>query len=156
MTGNQAPSKFCSCSLLDVARCHYHPREKIARLHPFRGLPFAASPRTQPWTPRKKSPLLRSTFYEVLRTCGGTVANRVVTEGIVVAGRLFKKGTPVMLPDRPHHMDPAIWGEGYGQFVPDRSIRAEGKGGKFGNRGDKSQGEVDEKGIERNGRPKRC
>jgi len=67
----------------------------------------------------------------------------------VVTRRLLKKGTPIMLPARPHHMDIAIWGEGYTQFVPDRSIRAEGKGGKFGNRGDKSQGEVDEKNIER-------
>ena len=89
------------------------------------------------------------TFYDVLRTCGGTGPIRVVTEDIVVAGRLFKNGTPAMLPARPHHMDPAIWGEGYGQFVPDRSIRAERKGGKFGNRRDKPQGEVDEKDTER-------
>jgi cytochrome P450 len=97
----------------------------------------------------RDSPLLRSTFYEVLRTCGGTVSNRVVIEDIVIAGRLFKKGTPVMLPARPQHMDPSIWGEDYGQFVPDRFIRAEEKGGKFGKHGDKSQGGVDEKDVER-------
>jgi cytochrome P450 len=96
----------------------------------------------------RDSPLLRSTFYEVLRTCGGTVSNRVVTEDIVVAGRLFKKGTPVMLPTRPQHLDPAIWGEDYDQFVADRFIRAEDKGGKFGNRGDNPQREGNEKDME--------
>lgn len=97
----------------------------------------------------RNSPLLRSTFYEVLRTCGGTVSNRVVMEDIVIRGRLFKKGTPVMLPTRPQNMDPAIWGEDYGRFVADRFIRAEDKGGKFGDRGDKSRVEVDEKDVER-------
>ena len=97
----------------------------------------------------KNSPLMRSTFYEVLRTCGGIVSNRVVIEDVVVAGRLFKKGTPIMLATRPQHMDPAIWGEDYDQFVPDRFIRAEDKGGKFDSRGEKSQGEVEEKDTER-------
>jgi len=97
----------------------------------------------------RNSPLLRSTFYEVLRTCGGTVSNRVVTEDIMIAGRLFKKGTPVMLPARPQHMDAAIWGEDSDRFVADRFIRAEDKGSKFGDRGDNSQGEIDEKAIER-------
>ena len=95
----------------------------------------------------RNSPLLRSTFYEVLRTCGGTVSNRAVTDDIMVAGRLFKKGTPIMLPSRPQHMDPAIWGEDYDQFVADRFIRAEDKGGKFGDRGVKGKGELDENDI---------
>ena len=97
----------------------------------------------------RNSPLLRSIFYEVLRTCGGTVPNRVVIEDTVIAGRNFKKGTPIMMPARPQHMDPAIWGEDYGQFVPDRFIRPDDKGGKFGNGGEKSQGEVGEKDAER-------
>ena len=92
----------------------------------------------------RNSPLIRSTFYEVLRTCGGTVSHRVVTDDIMIAGRLFKKGTPIMLPVRPQHMDPAIWGEDYDQFVADRFIRAEDKGGKFGDRGVKAKGELDE------------
>ena len=95
----------------------------------------------------RNSPLFRSTFYEVLRTCGGTVSNRVVTEDVVIAGRLFKKGTPVMMPVRPQHMDPPIWGEDHDQFVPDRFIRAEDKGGKFGRRAERSQAE--EKDYER-------
>jgi len=66
----------------------------------------------------------------------------------MVAGRLFKKGAPVMLPALPHQMDTAIWGEDYGEFVADRFIRAEDKGGKFGNREDKCRGEVEEKDIE--------
>jgi cytochrome P450 len=45
-----------------------------------------------------------------------------------VIERLFKKGTYVMLPARLQHTDPAIWGEDYDQFVPDRFIRAEDKG----------------------------
>lgn len=93
----------------------------------------------------RNSPLLRSTFYEVLRTCGGTVSNRVVTEDTIVGGRLFKKGTPVMLAARPQHMDPVLWGEDHGEFVPDRFIRAEDKGGKFGSRGDKPRGEAEGK-----------
>jgi cytochrome P450 len=97
----------------------------------------------------RNSPLFRSTFYEILRTCGATVSNRMVTEDTMIAGKLFKKGTPIMLPARPQHTDPAIWGEDSGQFVPDRFIRAEDKGGKFGSRGEKSQGEVDEKESER-------
>ena len=97
----------------------------------------------------RNSPLFRSTFYEVLRTCGGTVSNRVVTEDIEVGGKLFKKGTPVMLPARPQHMDPAIWGEDCGQFIPDRFIRAEDIGGKFENHGDKYQGAISEKDTQR-------
>jgi cytochrome P450 len=97
----------------------------------------------------RNSPLLRSTFYEVLRYCGGTVSNRVVVENTVIGGRLFKKGTPVMQPARPQHMDPAIWDEDYDQFVADRFIRAEDKNGKFGSHGEKSQGEVDKKEFER-------
>ena len=54
-----------------------------------------------------------------------------------------------MLPALPHQVDTAIWGEDYGEFVPDRFIRAEDKGGKFGNREVKCRGEVEEKDIER-------
>jgi cytochrome P450 len=54
------------------------------------------------------SPLFRSTFNEVLRTCGGIVSNRMVIEDTVIAGKLFKKGTLVMMPTRPQHTDPAI------------------------------------------------
>ena len=97
----------------------------------------------------RNSPLFRSTFYEVLRTCGATVSHRVVIEDVMVAGRLFKKSTPIMLATRPQHMDPAIWGEDYDQFVPDRFIRTDDKGGKFDSRAEKSQGEVEEKDTER-------
>jgi len=95
----------------------------------------------------RTSPLLRSTFYKVLRTCGGTVSNRVCH------GRHGRLTCYAACSTSSY--GPAIWGEGYGQFVPDWSIRAEGKGGKFGNRGDKSQEEVSRRILSGNGRPKR-
>jgi cytochrome P450 len=121
-------------------------REEIAPLFTPKGVssrPLRINDPDQLW---RNLPLLRSIFYEVLRTCGGTVSNRLVIEDTIVSGLLFKKDTLIMLPTRPQHMDPAIWGEDWDQFVPDRFIRMDDKGGKFGSW---ARGEVEEKDFER-------
>jgi cytochrome P450 len=76
------------------------------------------------------SPLLNSMFQEVLRFTSASQSIRKVEEDTVIAGYTFLEGSLVMMPAKPYHFDPAIFGDDAGEYVPDRFMRDEKPGQK--------------------------
>ncbi|PVF99624.1 cytochrome P450 [Serendipita vermifera] len=66
------------------------------------------------------SPLLTSMYHETLRCTSGVVSMRKVTEDTKVGKYVFRKNAMVMLPGRPAHFAPDIWGDNVNQFDPER------------------------------------
>lgn len=79
-----------------------------------------------------QSPLLRSTYFEVLRFASASVSVRYVLEDTVISGYTVKKGATVMCPRRPYHFDIGVWGLDADTFVADRFIRESKNGVKRG------------------------
>jgi cytochrome P450 len=73
----------------------------------------------------KKSPLLNSMIWEALRWGSTAVSVRKVQEDFILAGKTLREGAVIMLPARPYHMDPEIFGDDAADFVPDRFTRDE-------------------------------
>ncbi|KAG8158298.1 hypothetical protein KVR01_012059 [Diaporthe batatas] len=72
-------------------------------------------------------PILVSTWQEVLRFHGISIAARVIKEDTLVDSQyLLKKGGLVMIPNAVIHSDPTLWGPTVGQFNHRRFL----KGGK--------------------------
>jgi cytochrome P450 len=69
------------------------------------------------------SPLLNSIYQEVLRFTSAAQGVRKVEEDTVIAGYTFLEGALVMMPARPYHLDPGIFGDDADKFVPDRFMR---------------------------------
>ncbi|KIM28636.1 hypothetical protein M408DRAFT_16291 [Serendipita vermifera MAFF 305830] len=70
-------------------------------------------------------PLFDSLYHEVLRYTGSGVGIRKVEEDTIIAGYTLLENALVMMPVRPFHFDPAIFGDDVNEFVPDRFIRDE-------------------------------
>src|SRR4051812_15910065 len=70
-------------------------------------------------------PLFNSIYHEVLRYTSAAVGVRKVEEDTIIAGFTFLEGALVMMPVRPFHFDPAVFGDDANEFVPDRFIRDE-------------------------------
>ncbi|KAG6359000.1 hypothetical protein INS49_012520 [Diaporthe citri] len=69
-------------------------------------------------------PILVSTWQEVLRFHGITIAARVVKEDTLIDDQyLLKKGGLVMMPNAVIHSDPSLWGPTVGQFNHKRFLK---------------------------------
>ncbi|CAG7852636.1 SubName: Full=Uncharacterized protein {ECO:0000313/EMBL:CCA73841.1} [Serendipita indica DSM 11827] len=78
-----------------------------------------------------KTPKLNAFYWEVLRYASGNTSVRQVLETVSIGGRTLYKGAMVMLPSRPYHMDPEIFGDDCDKFVPDRFLRDGKEPGKL-------------------------
>jgi cytochrome P450 len=70
-------------------------------------------------------PLLNSIYHEVLRYTSAAVGIRQVEEDSIIGGYTFIEGAIVMMPVRPNHFDPNVFGDDVDLFVPERFIRTE-------------------------------
>lgn len=70
-------------------------------------------------------PLLNSIYHEVLRYTSAAVGIRQVEEDTILGGYTFIEGAIVMMPVRPNHFDPNVFGDDVDDFVPERFIRTE-------------------------------
>lgn len=77
----------------------------------------------------QKTPFLLSMYYESLRWSSGVLSVRKVMEDTVIGGYTFKTGAMVMMPGRPGHFAPEIFGDDVDTFVPDRFVREESNPG---------------------------
>lgn len=69
-------------------------------------------------------PILVSTWQEVLRFHGISIAARVIKEDTLVDNQyLLKKGGLVMMPNAVIHSDPSLWGPTVGQFNHKRFLK---------------------------------
>lgn len=69
-------------------------------------------------------PILVSTWQEVLRFHGISIAARVVKEDTLIDDQyLLKKGGLVMMPNAVIHSDPSLWGPTVGQFNHKRFLK---------------------------------
>lgn len=69
-------------------------------------------------------PVLVSTWQEVLRFHGISIAARVIKEDTLIDNQyLLKKGGLVMMPNAVIHSDPSLWGPTVGQFNHKRFLR---------------------------------
>ncbi|PVF99806.1 cytochrome P450 [Serendipita vermifera] len=73
----------------------------------------------------KRCSLLNSMIWETLRWGSTAVSVRSVQEDFVLAGKTLYEGAIIMLPVRPYHLDPEIFGDDADKFVPDRFTRDE-------------------------------
>lgn len=74
-----------------------------------------------------RCPKLSATWHEVLRCHSGFSIARHVQEETTLANRwLLKKGTTLIAPVRPHHVDKQVWGDDVDHFRPQRFLRADG------------------------------
>jgi cytochrome P450 len=73
----------------------------------------------------KNSPLLNSMIWEALRWGSAAVSVRKVQEDFLLSGKTMREGAVIMVPVRPYHLDPEVFGEDAAEFVPDRFIRDE-------------------------------
>lgn len=78
-------------------------------------------------------PILVSTWQEVLRFHGISIAARVITEDTLVDNQyLLKKGGLLMMPNAVIHSDPTLWGPTVGQFNHRRFLKgAKGVGSRY-------------------------
>lgn len=72
-----------------------------------------------------KCPLLNSIYHEVLRYTSAAVGIRQVEEDTILSGYTFIEGAIVMMPVRPGHFDPNVFGDDVDEFVPERFMRDE-------------------------------
>ncbi|KAK7932287.1 cytochrome P450 [Apiospora marii] len=78
---------------------------------------------------RTECPVLVSTWQEVLRYHGISIAARIVQEDTVVDDQfLLKKGGVVMMPNAVIHSDPTLWGPTVGQFDHKRFLKSSASG----------------------------
>lgn len=76
-------------------------------------------------------PILVSTWQEVLRFHGISIAARVIKEDTLIDNQyLLKKGGLVMMPNAVIHSDPSLWGPTVGQFNHKRFLKG-AKDGEF-------------------------
>lgn len=73
------------------------------------------------------TPLLNAMYHETLRYTSGALSVRKVEEDTIVAGYAFLAGSLVMMPVRPGHFDPGVFGNDVDEFVPDRFLREDDK-----------------------------
>ncbi|CRK10497.1 hypothetical protein BN1723_007143, partial [Verticillium longisporum] len=74
-----------------------------------------------------KCPRLLATWHEVLRYHGGMAIGRYIQEDTTLAERWrLQKGSYLMTPLRPHHVDPQVWGPTAMTFDPSRFLKADG------------------------------
>lgn len=73
-------------------------------------------------------PILLSTFQEMARYIGTSVAVRVAMEDHLLDGKyLIKKGGTVMIPASVQHTIPSVWGENVSDFNHKRFLKEPGK-----------------------------
>ena len=74
-----------------------------------------------------RCPKLSATWNEVLRYHSGFSIARYVQEDTTIANRwLLKKGTNLIAPVRPHHVDKHVWGDDVDEFRPQRFLKTDG------------------------------
>ncbi|CRK26218.1 hypothetical protein BN1723_013801 [Verticillium longisporum] len=74
-----------------------------------------------------KCPRLLATWHEVLRYHGGMAICRYVQEDTTLGEDWrLQKGSYLMTPLRPHHVDPQVWGPTAVAFDPSRFLKADG------------------------------
>ncbi|KAK8044792.1 Cytochrome P450 [Apiospora rasikravindrae] len=79
---------------------------------------------------RTECPILLSTWQEVLRYHGISIAARIVQEDTMVDDQfLLKKGGVVMMPNAVIHSDQSLWGPTVGQFNHKRFLKTNTKDG---------------------------
>lgn len=67
-------------------------------------------------------PRLEAVFNEALRLNAGSISLRYVIEPTVINNKLLRAGSKVIMPYRPLHFDPQIFGPNPHQFNPDRFL----------------------------------
>ena len=77
-----------------------------------------------------KTPKLNAFYWEALRYASGAASVRKVVESVEIGGRTLYKDAMVMLPVRPYHMSPDIFGDDCDEFVFDRFLRDGSEPGK--------------------------
>ncbi|CAG7852634.1 SubName: Full=Related to cytochrome P450 7B1 {ECO:0000313/EMBL:CCA73843.1} [Serendipita indica DSM 11827] len=78
-----------------------------------------------------KTPKLNAFYWEALRYASASASVRKVLDTVSIGGRTLYKGAMVMLPARPYHMDPEIFGDDCDKFVADRFLRDGKEPGKL-------------------------
>ncbi|KAK2606346.1 hypothetical protein QQS21_003277 [Conoideocrella luteorostrata] len=73
-----------------------------------------------------RSPILRATWNEVLRTASYSSSVRLVVEDTVIGGKTLKKGNRIMMPYRQMHFDESIFGADVHQFNINRFLKNPG------------------------------
>lgn len=77
-------------------------------------------------------PQLEAVFNEVLRLNAASISLRYVTEPTVINNKLLRAGSKVIMPSRPLHLDPQIFGPNPDQFSPDRFLKKPALAQNFG------------------------
>ncbi|KAG8769949.1 hypothetical protein FRC20_001720 [Serendipita sp. 405] len=71
----------------------------------------------------KNSPFLSSIFWESMRYSAGAVSVRKLTDNVTIGGRTLYKDAMMMLPTRPPHFLPEVFGDDCNEWVADRFVR---------------------------------
>ncbi|KAG8834044.1 hypothetical protein FRC17_009682 [Serendipita sp. 399] len=77
----------------------------------------------------RNSPFLNSVYWESLRYSAGSASVRKLTEDVIIGGRTLYKDSMMMLPTRPPHFRPEVFGDDCNEWVADRFVR-DGTAGK--------------------------
>lgn len=70
-----------------------------------------------------RSPILRATWLEVLRTASYSSSVRLVMEDTVIGGKTLKKGNRIMMPYRQMHFDESTFGTDAHEFNIERFLK---------------------------------
>ncbi|TPX16977.1 uncharacterized protein E0L32_003539 [Thyridium curvatum] len=74
-----------------------------------------------------RCPKLMATWKEVLRCHSGfSIARHVESDTTIASRWLLGKGTILVAPLRPYHIDAAVWGDDVDEFRPARFLKADG------------------------------
>lgn len=73
----------------------------------------------------KACPLLNSIWLETLRHASASASVRFVTQDTTINGKIFRKGSRLMMPYRQLHFDKAVFGEDVREFKPTRFLDQE-------------------------------
>ena len=68
-------------------------------------------------------PRLEAVFNEALRLNAASISLRYVTEPTIINNKLLRAGSKVIMPYRPLHSDPEIFGPNPDKFDPDRFLK---------------------------------